>query len=368
MLSATVSSDTAVPDHEVSKINDGDISSFWQSTGFNDTVTISLPAERTISRFEWEQDPNLGEQTNQASTNAPQNFTLDATVNLQEQNLVTGSGFIGTTFSDTFSSPVTAKDFTFEITGVQGQQEDANSIIVSEARLIESVNQTTPLTTVETVAVHRPEGTNNQSTKITYAADSDAVAKITADGIDANNDADFSERDFFSLWVFINDVSLLDTSFGNFKLGNNSETFYRWDFSGLTLQSGWNELKLQFKSADSRSEIEFQPGFQYNSNTGDSKVDFITADTTVTTSVDGSFSTRVEQAPGIRFFEIEFRGTKGSQSLEIILDDFRFIRNKFDDKCKFAPSLYLNNSEVFTIFLEGLDIATGTVEFWFQPH
>jgi hypothetical protein len=93
----------------------------------------------------------------------------------------------------------------------------------------------------------------------------------------------------------------------------------------------------------------------------------MTADVLVTTSVDGNFSQRIVQAPGIRFFEMEFRGTKGPTELEIILDDFRFVRNRFDDVCKFAPSLYLNNSEAFTIFLEGLDIASGTVEFWFQP-
>jgi len=369
MLSADVSAVTEVPDHAAGKVKDGDDSSYWQSTGFLDTLTISLAVKRPISRLEWSIDPNLAAQSAAAGTNAPHNFTLKGIVDGLEQTLLVGSGIENViTFSGTLTgAPVNAKDFTFEITAPQGIYEDANSIIINELRLIEIIEQNTPLTQVESSQSKRPGGLNNLTTKITYAANADAVAKITADGLDGNNDPVWSARDFFSLWVFINNVALLDTNFGNFKLGNDSETFYRWDFRNLNLTSGWNELKLQFRTADDVSPILFQPGFQFNENTGDSQVDFLTEDVEVTSSVDGSFSQRIVQAPGIRFFEIEFRGTKGNSALEIVLDDFRFVRNKFDDVCKFLPSLYLNNSEAFTIFLEGLDIATGTVEFWFQP-
>jgi hypothetical protein len=368
MLSATVSSNTEVSDRGIGFINDNDVGSYWQSTGFSDTINITLPSAKPITRLEWEKDPNLAAQSASAGTNAPYNFTLKGVVGGLTQTLVVGSGIEGTTFSGTLAgAPVTASDFIFEISDVQGRQEDANSIIISELRLIEVFEQSTPLTTIEASAVRRPEGTNNFSTRILYAANADAITKVTADGLDGNNDAFWSQRDFFSLWVYINDVSLLDTTYGNFKLGNDSETYYRWDFKHMGLQSGWNELKLQFRTADFISPVEFQPGFQYSSNTGESKVDFMTADVLVTSSVDGNFSQRIVQAPGIRFFEMEFRGTKGTTELEIILDDFRFVRNRFDDVCKFAPSLYLNNSEAFTIFLEGLDIASGTVEFWFQP-
>jgi len=369
MLSASVSSTTDTPNHSIGLINDDDISSYWQSTGFTDTITISLPSARPVTGLEWSIDPNLSAQQASAGTNAPRDFTLKGTVGGIEQTLLVGSGIENVaTYSGTLTgAPVTAEDFTFQITDVQGRHEDANSIIISELRLLETVEQTTPLAVIESSQNKRPGGTNNLTTKITYAANADAVTKVTADGWDGNNDSIWSQRDFFSLWVFINDISLLDTDFGNFKLGNDSETFYRWDFTRLSLQSGWNELKLQFKNADDISAIEFQPGFQYDSNVGDSKVDFRTEDVTVTSSVDGTFSQRIAQAPGIRFFEMEFRGTRGTSELEIILDDFRFIRNEFDDVCKFAPSLYLNNSEAFTIFLEGLDIATGAEEFWFQP-
>ena len=369
MLSASVSSLTSTPDHAVGFINDGDLSSYWQSTGFSDTVTISLAAQRPITRLEWSRDPNLSAQSASAGTNSPHNFTLKGIVGGLETTLLVGLGIENViTFSGTLTgAPVTAKDFTFEVTEPQGLHEDANSIIINELRLIEVLEQSTPLTVVESSQDRRPGGTNSTTTKITYAANSDVVAKITADGLDGNNDPLWSQRDFFSLWININDISLLDTTFGNLKLGNDSETFYRWDFKSMNLQSGWNELKLQFRTADSISAIPFQPGFQFNTDTGDSEVDFLTEDVTVTTSVDGTFSQRIAQAPGIRFFEIEFRGTKGTNELEITLDDFRFVRNKFDDVCKFSPSLYLNNSEAFTIFLEGLDIATGTVEFWFQP-
>ncbi len=368
MLSASVSSSTSTPGHPIDKLNDDDIGSYWQSTGFLDTVSISLPGTRDITRLEWAKDPDLSDQSAAESTNAPRNFSLDGIVGGTQQVLLVGLGIEQATFSGTLTgAPVSAKDFTFEVTEVQGQQEDANSIIISELRLIEVIERSTPLTTIESSISRRPGGTNTQSTKITYVANTDVITKVSTDGIDGNNDAVWSQRDFFSLWVFVNDISLLDTVFGNFKLGNSSETYYRWDFKNLNLQTGWNELKLQFRTADDISAIEFQPGFQYSSDTGESQVDFLTKDVTITANVDGNFSQRIVQAPGIRFFEMEFRGTKGSSDLVVILDDFRFIRNKFEDVCKFAPALYLNNSEVFTIFLEGLDIGTGTVEFWFQP-
>jgi hypothetical protein len=368
MLSATVSSNTEVSDRGIGFIKDNDIGSYWQSTGFSDTINIALSSPKPITRLEWEKDPNLAAQSAAAGTNAPYNFTLKGVVAGLTQTLLVGSGIEGTTFSGTLiGAPVTASNFTFEVSDVQGRHEDANSIIISEFRLVEVFEQSTPLATIEPSDVRRPGGTNNFSTRILYAANADAITKVTADGWDGNNDSVWSKRDFFSLWVYINDASLLDTSYGNFKLGNDSETYYRWDFKSMGLQTGWNELKLQFRTADFTSPVEFQPGFQYSSNTGESKVDFMTGDVVVTTNVDGSFSQRVVQSPGIRFFEMELRGTKGAAELEIILDDFRFIRNRYDDVCKFLPSLYLNNSEAFTIFLEGLDIASGTVEFWFQP-
>jgi len=349
-------------------LKDENVSTYWQSTGFVDTLTITLPRKSPITRFEWEVDQDFQAQSAQVSTNAPFNFSLRGVVDGIDQELLVGSGIEGSSFSqDLEGGPINAKDFTFEITEPQGRHEEANSIIIGELRLIEEEIRTIPLTTVESTTNRRPGGTTRLATKIIYAAGADVPTAITADGWDGNNDADWSARDFFTIWVFINDVSLLDTSFGNFKLGNDADTFYRWDFRGLTLQSGWQQLDLQFSAADDKSAIPFKPGFQYDTFTGESDVDFTTADVEVSTSVDGTFSQRVVQSPGIRFFEIEFRGTKGASDLEIVLDDFRFIRNRFDDKCRFAPSLYLNNSEAFTIFLEGLDLSTGTVEFWFQP-
>lgn len=368
MASATVTSLTATPDHEITKINDGDISSFWQSTGFNDIITISLFNKRPITRLEWAIDPNLAAGQGTVSTNAPHNFSLNGTVNGIDTELLVGSGIIAPTFSEILEdAPVTAKDFTFNITLPQGSYEDASSIWIHELRLIEEIIQTIPLITVGSVSTRRPGGINNKSTKITYAANADAIATITVDGLNAGNDILWSTRDFFNLWMFISDVSLLDTSFGNIKLGNDNNTFYRWDFRNENLVTGWNELKLQFRTADDISEVQFQPGLQFREDTGESQVDFITADVEVTSSVDGNFSQRVIEAPGIRFFEIEFRGIKGSEELEIYLDEFKFQRNTFDDVCKFGKALYLNNNELYTIFLEGLDISTGTVEFWFQP-
>jgi len=261
MRSAIVSSLTSTPDHGPDQLQDGDLDTYWQSSGFTDTLTITLPRESPITRLEWELDQDFQNQSAQVSTNGPYNFSLRGVVDGTERELVVGSGIEGTFFSqDLEGAPITAKDFTFEITEPQGRHEEANSIIINELRLIEVEERTAPLTVIESTQERRPEGTNKLATKFIYAADTDAIAKITADGWDGNNDEYWSERDFFSIWIYINDVSLLDTSFGNFKLGNDSDTFYRWDFKNLNLTSGWQQVLLQFRQADDKSEIPFKPG------------------------------------------------------------------------------------------------------------
>ncbi len=348
-------------------MGDGRISTYWQGTGFTATVTISLPSSAPISRFEWEKDPQLGQQSNR-SMNCPEDFELRAEVGGVDTQVLTETGFVGTSFSGTLSPPVDADEFRLVITKVQGELENASSIQISELRLIEEVVQVEPLVEILDVQDRRPGGSGQTSAKFIYALNADTPITISLDGIDGNNDEFFSERDFFNLWVKVNDVSLLDTGFGQIRLGNNSSVFYGWNISEMDLQNGWNELKLQFSQADEKSPIPFRPGDQFDLNTGSSAVDFITADLEISSATDGVTSQRIEQAPGIRYWSIEFRGIKSaSTNLEITVDDFNFVRNRFDDVCKFEGSLYLNNSELFTIYLNGVDLAAGTVEFWFRP-
>lgn len=370
-FSSSVTSLTHVPEHEAALMVDGQLDTFWQSTGFIDTITIPLTSVVPISRLEWDLDPTLGQATGNLSTNAPTSFTLSAFVGGQYIPVVTATGFVGTSFSGTLAgSPVSSNLFKLEVSEVQGQDENASSIQISELRLIEEHIQLTPLVTIEEVIDRHPDSTNITSTLIRYAPNADAMAEILLDGIDANNDADWSERDFFQFYLKINDVNLLDTNVGTIKLGNSEETSYIWNIKDIpNLQSGWNRIRLQFKSAADRSAVPFQGGPNFNPNFEDSAVDFLTPDVEVQTNADGVFSARVIESPGIRFFSMEFRGTKAdpTRELQLTLDDFRFSRNRFDDVCKFGPSLYLNNSEIMSINLEGLDISVGTVEFWMQP-
>ncbi|KKN30272.1 hypothetical protein LCGC14_0835700, partial [marine sediment metagenome] len=357
----------SVPDQGPEKMQDGKISTFWQSTGFTETITISLPIPALISRFEWEKDLQLGQQSNR-SINCPEDFELRATVGGVDTQLLTETGVLGTSFSGTLSPPAISDEFRLVITRVQGQEENASSIQISELRLIEEVVQVEPLVEIVDAQDRRPGGSGPTSAKFIYALNADTPITISLDGIDGNNDEFFSERDFFNLWVKVNDISLLDTGFGQIRLGNSNSVFYGWNISSMGLQNGWNELKLQFSQADEKSVIPFRPGDQFDINTGSSAVNFITADLEIGSSTDGVTSQRVEQAPGIRYWSIEFRGIKSATTnLEITLDDFNFVRNRFDDVCRFEGSLYLNNSELFTIYLNGVDLAAGTVEFWFRP-
>jgi len=368
-VSAVFSSTTSTPNHPPSLLNDGRTDTFWQSTGFQDTVTIDLPQPQSISRLEWIKDPTLGQQSGNLSTNAPFTFQLRAQIGVTSVVVLSEQGFIGTTFSGTLSNaPVTSDKFFLDIFEVQGEQEDADSIVISELRLIEESIQQEPLVTIESTTERHPTSTNVFSTKLQYAADSTAVASVFMDGIDGNNDEFFSERDFFQLYLKISDINLLDTNFGSIRLGNSSDVYYQWDLKNIpNLQTGWNKLKLQFSKADDTSAIEFKGGPDYDPNFGISQVDFVTPDIEVSSSVDGVTNHRIIQAPGIRYFELKFRGTGGSSPLEFIVDDMQFVRNRFDDVAKFNSSLYLNNSETFQILLEGLDLAAGTVEFWIQP-
>lgn len=363
---ATFSSLTAIPDHGVDFLHDGDIDTSWVSTGFTDTVTITLLRKTTINRFEWEQDPQIGRQSGGLRSGAPENFTLKAAIDGIPTTILDETAVSGTSFVGVITPPVYSDTFTFDITKVQGQNEDAAAIILSEVRLIEEVVQTTPLITFEEVADRRPSSTNVKSTKAVYPAGADALVSAMLTGMDAGNDALWSQRDFFVFWLHVNDISLFDTTAGTIKLGNDAETFYRWNIADLNLTSGWNEIRLQFRAASDISAVPFQT-MQFDPNTGESQVDFLTPDVEITTNVDGNFSQRILQAPGIRFFEFEFRGTGGISDLELTFDDMQFERNKFDDMVKFGSSLYLNNSEYMLINLNGIDLASGTVEFWIQP-
>jgi hypothetical protein len=367
---SAVTSLTNTPNHEASYMVDNDITTFFQSTGFQDTLTVTLDGAKQIDRFEWEMDEEYAKQVGTGLfTNAPATFTLKANPNFPAtfETVLFQENFEGLTFSGTINPPVTADTWVLEVDSVQGQLEDASSIIIHEFRLIEEQEQGTPLVIMTDVYDRRPGGNNLRSTQITYAADSNAVANVSLNGIDANNDGEFSERDFFVFWLWVNDISLLDTGFGTIRLGNNREVSYTWEIKDLNLNTGWNELKLQFLTAADRAEIPFQPGPTFDLNVGESEVDFFTADQVITSSIDGNYTRNILEAPGIRYFEIEFRGRNTATELELRLDDMRFVRNHFDDVCRFAPSLYLNNSETFTIYLEGLDLSVGTVEFWMQP-
>jgi len=212
----------------------------------------------------------------------------------------------------------------------------------------------------------RPGGINQIATKAIYPAGSDTIVAALMSGIDAGNDELWSQRDFFVFWLKINDVSLFDTTFGSIKLGNDSTISYRWNIADLNLTTGWNKIKLQFRTAPEITPIELEIS-NLDPDTGESQVDFVTDDVEVFSSVDGNIGFRIIQAPGIRAFEFEFRGVRGASQLELIFDDMRFERNRFDDTVKFAPSLYLNNSEFFLLNLNGIDLAAGTVEFWISP-
>lgn len=370
-LLASFSASSSLATNPITNINDGDISTFWQSVNRREIITIELSSASPITVFEWEKDENLGRSSGLNSTNAPSDFTLKVVLSdLSTEIVISETGFIGNLYSkELLGAPVSTSKFIFEITKVQGELESASSVQISEIRLIEKFVQETPLIVLDKV-IEGPV-VNDVSTKITYAPNTDAVATVAIDGMDAGSDSLFSERDFFELNLKISDINLFNRDSGYIKLGNSSGVAYRWDFKNVPdLVTGWNTLRLQFQTAADRGLKAFQTGPNFSLDALEvSQVDFTTPDTEFTSAVDGNFSQRVIQAPGIRFFEISFRGTKSvpDTNLELLLNGFKFSRNKFDDVVHFGKGIYLNNSEALQLPIENVDIALGAVEFWLTP-
>jgi len=181
--------------------------------------------------------------------------------------------------------------------------------------------------------------------KISYPNSSsiDTVAFIEGDHF--GNDEFFSARDLLHFWLYIDDVTKLDTSIGDIIFGifgRANDAYFRWDISSLILSSGWNNLRLKFLDAD--YVYPETPGYSLLSDFFDDNLDFRTT------------------GRAFRSFQIRFRGQ--GQAFNMYVDDLKIERNLFDEDVKFGKGISLIEYDYLEIPLSSVNLERGSVEFW----
>jgi len=152
----------------------------------------------------------------------------------------------------------------------------------------------------------------------------------------------------FSFWWKIDDVSKLDTTFGDITFGSVNESppfYYKWNISSLNLTSGWNLVKLKFDEYDvvyPETENFYMNPFM------DESLDLI------------------NNEKDLKSFILRYRG-KGSP-FTMYVDDIHIQRNAFEDDVKFSKGLCLTGREYLDIPAAGLTLEQGAVEFWLKTY
>ena len=189
---------------------------------------------------------------------------------------------------------------------------------------------------------------HSRSLQVDYPTSSGADTISFLEGDDFGQDIYWSVKDSLSFWWRIDDVSKLDTTFGDITFGsvNESDSFYyKWDISSLNLISGWNLVKLKFDNSNAtypETEDFYMHPFM------DERLDLL------------------NNERDLKSFVLRYRG-KGSP-FTMHVDDLCIRRNIFEDDVKFDKGLCLTGREYLDIPAAGLTLEQGTVEFWLKTY
>jgi len=202
------------------------------------------------------------------------------------------------------------------------------------------------LSTLSNDALNVKVGT--KSLKIDYPVSSGTDTLSFIEGDDFGQDELWSPKDLLQFWLRIDDVSKLDTGFGDITFGSinrGNPFYYTWNISGLSLSTGWNLIKLKFDTYDAIfPEVN---SFAINQ--------FLDDDLDLRNNNKDMTSLR-----------IRYRGVGNSFTMN--LDDIHIERNKFEDDVQFGKGLCLTGIELLEIPAEGLTLEKGAVEFWLKPY
>jgi hypothetical protein len=185
----------------------------------------------------------------------------------------------------------------------------------------------------------------SQSLKISYPTSSGIDTVQFFEGDDFGEDVYFSEKDMLHFWLYIDDVSKLDVTTGDITFGiiNDAEpAYYTWYIENLSLNTGWNNLKLKFEDAEYTYPVPSESDYIFGYlNEG---LDFRTNNR--------DFSS----------FRIRYKGL--GNSFNMYIDDLQIKRNRFDDDVRFNKGLCLTGYDYLDIPLSGITLERGAIEFW----
>ena len=191
--------------------------------------------------------------------------------------------------------------------------------------------------------------TGGRSLKISYPASVDVDVVQFFEGDDFGNDVYFSIKDMLHFWLYIDDVSRLDATVGDITFGivNDADpVYYTWYIKNLSLNTGWNNLRLKFEDAEYTYPIpdESDDIFGYLNE----KLDFRTTGR--------NFST----------FRLRYKGL--GQAFNMYIDDLQIKRNVFEDYVKFGNGLCLTGYDYLDIPLSGITLERGAIEFYIKLY
>jgi hypothetical protein len=189
---------------------------------------------------------------------------------------------------------------------------------------------------------------HSRSLQIDYPTSSGADTISFLEGDDFGQDIYWSVKDLLSFWWKIDDVSKLDTTFGDIIFNNINESppiYYKWNISSLSLVSGWNLVKLKFDDYDAiypPTENFYMHPFM------DEGLDLL------------------NNGRDMKSFTLRYRGKGDPFTMHV--DDLHIQRNVFEDGVKFGRGLCLTGREYLEIPAAGLTLEQGTVEFWLKTY
>lgn len=192
-------------------------------------------------------------------------------------------------------------------------------------------------------------GTENSvsAVRIDYPASSSSDTVRLIEGDDFGVDELASWRDGLNFRFRIDDIDNLDLSYGYFYFGGYDSTdgynpiIYKWNISTIsgTLSTGWTNLFLRFKEADS---VSYTPA-------ADLEIPDVRLPNTITFGTIG----------------MVFKGV--GNPLTMHLDGFYIRRNHFNDYVAYGRGLYLTQEDYLICPLGEFDMSRGSIEFWMRP-
>ena len=167
------------------------------------------------------------------------------------------------------------------------------------------------------------------------------------------------EKDYLAFWLYIDDVSNLDLTYGGIGFGNpngydpnifneqNRTTpiyAYGWELSNLTLKNGWNYIKLKFSEFDAITPLlENNSYIKY---------------------LDPSCNLRNKMLIGFIFY---YRGNN-SGPITMYLDGLKIERCKLEEYVHNYKALCLSYNEFAEVNLSNLTIEKGTISMYLKMY